>query len=169
MPCSTNGLTRWYWLLVSVSAWQRCWERCVSYGWSLKPMIYASLVPVLTLTVYSAIDPQMEKTIGLAWDCGAVTTGPVTVPLMLSLGIGIAAAAGKGDSGLSGFGIVTLASLFPITGVLLLALYVSFTQSPSEIIELAQTMRLTLCSITCMKQRVLAIFTVAFSCRPRAS
>ena len=108
------------------------------YGWSLKPMIYASLFPVLALTVYSATDPQMEKIIGLAWDCGAVTTGPVTVPLVLSLGIGIAAAAGKGDSGLSGFGIVTLASLFPITGVLLLALYVSFTQSPTGIIEIAQ-------------------------------
>jgi len=108
------------------------------YGWSLKPMIYASLAPVLTLTVYSAIDPHMKNIIGLAWDCGAVTTGPVTVPLVLSLGIGIAAAAGKGDSGLSGFGIVTLASLFPITGVLLLALYVSFTQSPAEIIEAAK-------------------------------
>jgi hypothetical protein len=108
------------------------------YGWSLKPMIYASLLPVLVLTVYSAIDPHMKNIIGLAWDCGAVTTGPVTVPLVLSLGIGIAAAAGKGDSGLSGFGIVTLASLFPITGVLLLALYVSFTESPTEIIAVAQ-------------------------------
>ena len=46
--------------------------------------------------------------LGLAWDCGAVTTGPVTVPLVLSLGIGIAASAGKGDSSLSGFGVVTI-------------------------------------------------------------
>jgi hypothetical protein len=105
------------------------------YGWSLKPMIYASLAPLLALTAYASIDPQMQKVIGLAWDCGAVTTGPVTVPLVLSLGIGIAAAAGKGDSGLSGFGIVTLASLFPIIGVLLLALYVSSTQSPADIME----------------------------------
>ena len=36
--------------------------------------------------------------------------------------VGIAAAAGKGESGLSGFGIVTMASLFPILGVMLLAL-----------------------------------------------
>ena len=104
------------------------------YGWSLKPMIYASLAPLLALTVYAAMDPHMQKIIGLAWDCGAVTTGPVTVPLVLSLGIGIAAAAGKGDSGLSGFAIVTLASLFPIIGVLLLAMYLSFSQSPAEII-----------------------------------
>ena len=45
--------------------------------------IYAALAPLLALTAYAAMDPQLEKTIGLAWDCGAVTTGPVTVPLVL--------------------------------------------------------------------------------------
>ncbi len=108
------------------------------YGWSLKPLIYISLLPVLALTVLAAFDPELQKIIGLAWDCGAVTTGPVTVPLVLSLGIGIAAAAGKGDSGLSGFGIVTLASLFPIIGVLLLSLYISYTVTPDEIIAAAR-------------------------------
>jgi hypothetical protein len=108
------------------------------YGWSLKPLIYVTLLPVLGLTIFAAFDPELQKILGLAWDCGAVTTGPVTVPLVLSLGIGIAAAAGKGDSGLSGFGIVTLASLFPIMGVLLLSLYVSYIVSPQEIIETAR-------------------------------
>ncbi len=108
------------------------------YGWSLKPLIYVTLLPVLGLTIFAAFDPELQKILGLAWDCGAVTTGPVTVPLVLSLGIGIAAAAGKGDSGLSGFGIVTLASLFPIMGVLLLSLYVSYIVSPQEIIEAAR-------------------------------
>ena len=108
------------------------------YGWSLKPLIYAALLPVLALTVFAAFDPELQKVLGLAWDCGAVTTGPVTVPLVLSLGIGIAAAAGKGDSGLSGFGIVTLASLFPIIGVLMLSLYVSYTLTPEQIIEAAR-------------------------------
>ena len=108
------------------------------YSWSLKPLIYGSLVPLLALTMYASVDPEIRNVIGLAWDCGAVTTGPVTVPLVLSLGIGIAAAAGKGESGLSGFGIVTLASLFPIIGVFLLALYVSYTSAPAEIIEIAR-------------------------------
>src|SRR5210317_801107 len=107
------------------------------YGWSLKPLIYLSLVPVIALTLYSSMDPHLTAARGLAWDAGAVTTGPVTVPLVLSLGIGIAAAAGKGGSGLSGFGIVTLASLFPIIGVLLLCLYVSYSVTPQEIMELA--------------------------------
>ena len=109
------------------------------YGWSLKPLIYMSLAPVLLLTVYMSSDPELAKIIGLAWDAGAVTTGPVTVPLVLALGIGIAAAAGKGGSGLSGFGIVTLASLFPVIGVMLLGLYVSAISSPAEIIAAAQS------------------------------
>jgi len=108
------------------------------YGWSLKPLIYLSLAPVLLLTVYMSSDPELAKVIGLAWDAGAVTTGPVTVPLVLALGIGIAAAAGKGGSGLSGFGIVTLASLFPVIGVMLLGLYVAAISSPAEIVAAAQ-------------------------------
>jgi hypothetical protein len=107
-------------------------------GWSLKPLIYLSLLPVLALSLFAATDAELRKVLGLAWDCGAVTTGPVTVPLVLSLGIGIAAAGGKGDSELSGFGIVTLASLFPITGVLLLSIYVSSTVEVAEILELAK-------------------------------
>jgi hypothetical protein len=104
------------------------------HGWSLKPLIYLTLAPVLLLTVYAALRPELAKALGLAWDTGGVTTGPVTVPLVLSLGIGIAAAAGKGDSGLSGFGIVTLASLVPVGGVLLLLLYVASILSPDQII-----------------------------------
>jgi uncharacterized membrane protein (DUF2068 family) len=111
------------------------------YGWSLKPLIYITLTPVMLLTVYMATDPEMMKVLGLAFDCGAVTTGPVTVPLVLSLGIGIASAAGKDNDSLSGFGIVTLASLFPIIAVMLLALYVSSQYTPEMIIESAAALQ----------------------------
>ena len=108
-------------------------------GWSLKPMIYFAIFPVFLLTIYAWFDPNLRSVLGLAWDCGAVTTGPVTVPLVLSLGIGIANAAGKGGSSLSGFGVVTMASLFPILAVLILAIFVSFTVTPDEIIAAAKT------------------------------
>ena len=108
------------------------------YGWSLKPMIYITLVPALGLSLYVSTHPELQKVLGLAWDCGAVTTGPVTVPLVLSLGIGIATSAGKGNPTISGFGIVTLASLFPIIGVLGLAIYIFFSV-PVETIILAAT------------------------------
>ena len=107
------------------------------YGWSLKPLILFSLLLVFLPSAYMASDPDLVSVLGLAWDTGAVTTGPVTVPLVLALGVGISAAAGKGGGGLSGFGIVTLASLFPIAGVLFLTLYLAGTLSPAEIIEAA--------------------------------
>ena len=107
-------------------------------GWSLKPLIFMSLAPTLVLSVIAFMDPELSKIVGLAWDCGAVTTGPVTVPLVLALGIGVASAAGKGaDSSLSGFGIVTLASVFPILGVLLLSFYTAYTVRPEVIIAKA--------------------------------
>ena len=108
------------------------------YNWSLKPMIYMALVPTISLTVYCMSNPDLAKILGLAWDCGAVTTGPVTVPLVLALGIGIAASGGKGESSLSGFGIVTLASLFPIIAVLCLAISVSTVSTPEAIIAAAK-------------------------------
>ncbi|MCF7821621.1 MAG: DUF1538 domain-containing protein [Mariprofundaceae bacterium] len=104
------------------------------YGWSLKPLIYLTLLPLIGLTAYLSSDPELSIILGLAWDCGAVTTGPVTVPLVLALGIGIASTAGKGKSPLAGLGIVTLASLFPVIAVILLALFVSSVTTPEQIV-----------------------------------
>ncbi|CAM8635294.1 Na(+), Li(+), K(+)/H(+) antiporter subunit A/B [Oxalobacteraceae bacterium] len=102
------------------------------YGWSLKPLIYWSLLPGVILTAYCALDSNLASIVGLAWDCGGVTTGPVTVPLVLALGIGVANSGGKGDSSLSGFGIVTLASIYPVVAVLGLGVYFGGTVSLDE-------------------------------------
>jgi len=88
------------------------------FSWRMKTLIIATLLPCLALTAYAGFDPRLAPMIGLAWDCGAITTGPVTVPLVLALGIGVVAAAGQEDNPLAGFGIVTLASLFPAIAVM---------------------------------------------------
>jgi hypothetical protein len=88
------------------------------FGWRLKTLVLAIVPACLALTLYAASQPGFDRVIGLAWDCGGITTGPVTVPLVLAVGIGLAASAGRGDNPLSGFGIVTLASLFPVVSVL---------------------------------------------------
>lgn len=93
-------------------------------GWNLKWLLLAVAGPCLALTAYMALDPRLSPIIGLAWDCGAITTGPVTVPVVLALGIGVSAAAGRDNNPLDGFGIVTLASLFPPLAVMGLGLYV---------------------------------------------
>ncbi|HID30446.1 MAG TPA: DUF1538 domain-containing protein, partial [Desulfobacterales bacterium] len=90
------------------------------YQWSLKPFIYVLVGCLVIFTVWAFLDPNMRALTGLAWDCGAVTTGPVTVPLVLALGIGICRIVGSAGSGSAGFGVVTLASLFPIITVLTL-------------------------------------------------
>jgi len=92
------------------------------FGLRMKVLVIATLLPCLAITAYAGFDPRLASIVGLAWDCGAITTGPVTVPLVLALGIGVAAAAGQEDNPLAGFGIVTLASLFPAFAVIVVAI-----------------------------------------------
>lgn len=99
-------------------------------GWSLKPFIYAGVVILSCLTLYMQFsDDRLKHVLGLAWDCGAVTTGPVTVPLVLALGIGVCRIVSTGGSSNTGFGVVTLASLFPILAVICYALYLFNTDN----------------------------------------
>lgn len=95
------------------------------YTWPLKILAIPAVGLLLALSFYFSQVPALADVLGLAWDCGAVTTGPVTVPLVLALGIGVCRVVSNssGGGGHSGFGIVTLASLFPILAVLLLALF----------------------------------------------
>ncbi|MBI2983134.1 MAG: DUF1538 domain-containing protein [Chloroflexi bacterium] len=95
-------------------------------GWSLKLLLFPSLAGCLALTVIAQMHPDTRDVVALAWDTGGITTGPVTVPLVLALGLGVSAVLGRSDTGMSGFGIVTLASLWPVATVLSLALAVFY-------------------------------------------
>ena len=116
-------------------------------GWTLRRVLGCSLLPAVLLSAATLCDPQLQQVVGLAWDTGAVTTGPVTVPIVLALGRGLAqsrahaaAASGPGfrlpasasaPATPSGFGIVALAGIYPVSCVLLLASYVQhFPPSP---------------------------------------
>ncbi|MGI5836700.1 MAG: DUF1538 domain-containing protein [Chloroflexota bacterium] len=59
--------------------------------------------------------------VAIAFDAGGVTTGSLTVPFILSLGVGVAAVTARSSSS-SGFGILGLASLGPVLSVLLLGI-----------------------------------------------
>jgi len=99
-------------------------------GWSLKPFIYVGVIVLSTFTLYFQFsDDRLQHVLGLAWDCGAVTTGPVTVPLVLALGIGVCRIVSTGGSSNTGFGVVTLASLFPILAVLCYATFLFETKN----------------------------------------
>ncbi len=97
------------------------------YGFSLKPFILITLPIVLGVTLLFTTSDKLSSTIALAWDTGAVTTGPVTVPLVLALSIGVARASGKQHGTSAGFGSIALASLFPVLCVMLLSFGLSLT------------------------------------------
>jgi len=65
-----------------------------------------------------------EALLPMAFDSGGVTTGPITVPFIMALGVGIAATLGGKDAGENSFGLVALCSVGPILAVTALGLSV---------------------------------------------
>lgn len=61
----------------------------------------------------------------LAFDSGGVTTGPITVPFIMALGVGISAVLGDRHSQENSFGLVSLCSIGPVMAVLLLGIFSS--------------------------------------------
>lgn len=61
--------------------------------------------------------------LAVAFDSGGVTTGPITVPFILALGIGVAAVRGGKSSHDDSFGLVALCSVGPILAVMLMGLF----------------------------------------------
>ena len=60
--------------------------------------------------------------VSVAFDSGGVTTGPITVPFIMAMGIGLAAIRGDKGSQEDSFGLVALCSIGPILAVLLLGI-----------------------------------------------
>jgi hypothetical protein len=61
--------------------------------------------------------------IPVAFDSGGVTTGPITVPFILAMGVGVATIRSDRSSQDDSFGLVSLCSIGPILAVLLLGLF----------------------------------------------
>lgn len=66
-----------------------------------------------------------EALIPLAFDSGGVTTGPITVPFIMALGVGIASTVGGKNSGENSFGLIALCSVGPMLSVLILGCFTS--------------------------------------------
>ncbi len=58
----------------------------------------------------------------LAFDSGGVTTGPITVPFIMALGVGVATTLGGKDAGENSFGLVAMCSIGPILAVMALGI-----------------------------------------------
>jgi len=82
---------------------------------------YKIMLPALGFLAFLAWRAPLAIT-GVAFDASGVTTGPVTVPLVVALGVGIATALGGRDPLIDGFGIIALCLVCPTAFMLLLGI-----------------------------------------------
>jgi hypothetical protein len=86
-------------------------------GFDLATVLIPLYLLSIVLTIFST-----EEFVNVAWDSAGVTTGPVTVPLVLAMGLGL----GSAVSAVEGFGILSLASICPILAVLAMGLAIQY-------------------------------------------
>ena len=80
------------------------------------PLYVYMIVGYVIVVIQTMFAPRMI--IPLAYDSGGVTTSTVTVPLVTALGLGLAGSVPGRSALLDGFGLIALASLFPMITVM---------------------------------------------------
>lgn len=89
----------------------------IGNAWSLATILIPGYLVVLALTFFVP-----RKYVPVAFDAGAVATGPVAVNFVLPLSTGLAIGLWGEGAGLLGFGVVGIIALAPILGMLLLGI-----------------------------------------------
>lgn len=84
------------------------------------------------------IDSGKNNFLALSFDSGGVTTGPITVPFIMALGVGIATTIGGRNANENSFGLIAMCSIGPILAVVILALASNGEMSAESLAALAQ-------------------------------
>ena len=74
--------------------------------------------------------------IAVAFDSGGVTTGPMTVPFIMAIGIGFSATRSDKDGNNDSFGLIALCSIGPILMILLLSIFYNPTEAIYSEVEI---------------------------------
>lgn len=83
------------------------------------------------------IESGKENFLAISFDSGGVTTGPITVPFIMSLGFGIATTVGGRNANENSFGLIALCSIGPVIAVMLLSLASNGEMSEETLTALA--------------------------------
>ncbi len=89
------------------------------------PAILMFLYMTLFCVTAILIESGRGSLMSLSFDSGGVTTGPITVPFLMALGVGIAMTIGGRNASENSFGLIALCSVGPILAVLFLSLFSS--------------------------------------------
>ena len=85
-------------------------------------LLYFYMVLFALALLALAVDPTNFQLIPLSFDSGGVTTGPITVPFIMALGVGVALTVGGKNASENSFGLVAMCSVGPILAVLILSI-----------------------------------------------
>lgn len=90
------------------------------------------------LLIFLLVCFTQKDFIPVSFDSGGVTTGPITVPFIMALGIGMASVRSDKDSNSDSFGLISLCSIGPILAVLILGMFYKPQESIYAQTEVAQ-------------------------------
>jgi Protein of unknown function (DUF1538). len=83
---------------------------------------YSAVLILFYAAVFALAAFTSPSYLGIAFDAGGATTGPMTVPFIIALGVGVAGVRAGKDSEKDSFGLVGLASIGPILAVLIMGI-----------------------------------------------
>ena len=95
---------------------------CLAFLRMLLSISLRQLLIICYLLVFILALFVPEDFLALAFDAGGVTTGPMTVPFIIALGVGVSAIRSDRNAAADSFGLVALSSIGPILAVMLLGL-----------------------------------------------
>ena len=96
----------------------------------------AKMLTVLYVLLFLLSFFAPSEFIAVAFDAGGVTTGPMTVPFIMALGVGLSAARSDKDGANDSFGFIALCSIGPILMVLLLGIFYHPTDAVYEAVKI---------------------------------
>ncbi len=90
-------------------------------------IIFRVKLSIILIVCYSILLVMMffipEEFLSVAFDSGGVTTGPITVPFIMAMGLGLAMMRSDKDAADDSFGLVALSSVGPIMAVMILGFF----------------------------------------------
>ena len=93
------------------------------------------IVCYLALILVSMFVPK--EFLAVAFDSGGVTTGPMTVPFIMAMGVGLASVRSDKNAANDSFGLVALSSVGPILAVLILGCFFKPTEAAYTLTDVA--------------------------------
>ncbi len=113
----------------------------ILFGISLNILLVGFYIVVFVLAMFVP-----KNFWAVAFDSGGVTTGPMTVPFIMALGVGVSAIRSDRHAGNDSFGLVALCSIGPILAVLILGLIYppEAAYTPVEIPEMENSQEMIL-------------------------